>query len=137
MITDPVYAQSAVLTATVRPNPLDISLSAPPSVIVGQWFEISAEITNRGLESVGKTVVVLHSPSELAVKKKKQQLKTLAPHETETVRWRAKATKVGSGLVVVEVKGVLNGETITADETAIISSTSPLAFFWRRLFFGT
>lgn len=137
VITDLVYAQSAVLTATVRPNPLNISLSAPPSVNVGQWFDAEVTITNHGGVPVSKASAVMHTPAGVNARGKKKRLGSLNPGQTQVV-WQMKLTRSGSKLVIlVEVEGVLNGETITADETAIISSTSPLAFFWRRLFFGT
>ena len=69
----PSFAQSAVLTATVRPNPLKVEITTPTSsVSVGKWFDINAEITNFGTEIVTKTTVTLNSPRELRVRNKKQ-----------------------------------------------------------------
>lgn len=126
-----------VVTATVRPNPLDISLTAPATVNVGQWFEIEAEISNHGSEPISKTVVMLNTPNELTVRKKRKRNGILGPRETQVITWQAKGTKAGDELVIqVEVEGILAGEKIVASEATIISAVGSLAFFWRRLFFG-
>lgn len=132
----PVYAQSNVVVATVRPNPLKVSISAPGSVTVGQWFNISADITNLSDDPITQTIVMLHSPSEIKVKAPRKKIGTLAAHQTVTVNWQAKANASGGFTVTAEASGKLLDEPISSSDTTSITATGSLGAFLFRLIFG-
>lgn len=132
-----VWAQTASLTATVRPNPLIVEIIAPSNVSVGQWFEIKADVSNLGTETISRTVATIYTPSEISVKGPKEKIGDLAGGGKKTVIWQAKANRPGSFIIQVEVTGELAGESISASDSPLISaSSSALANLWRRLIFG-
>ena len=132
----PSFAQSASLTATVRPNPLKVEITAPSNVGVGEWFDISAKITNFGTEIVTKTTVTLNSPRELRVRNKKKRLGNLASGETISLKWQVKAKSEGNFIVLVEASGRLEGEKISASDSRIITADDSIFLSLLRLIFG-
>ncbi len=131
------YAQSASLSATVRVNPLEIEVIAPPDATVGQWFDIEAEVSNLGTETVSNASALISPPSELAVRGKRIRIGNMSPGATETVIFRVMAKSSGTLIIHVEVSGKLAGEDISASDTTIVSAEGSLADFLRRLIFGT
>lgn len=132
-----VHAQSGVVTATVRPNPLEVTVSAPSTVTVGQWFDISADIANLGDQTITGTTATIHSPQEVAIKGgQKKKVGDLSGGLTKTVTWRAKATSTGSFVIQVEATGSLAGEQISSSDTTIISSVVSLGHRLLQLIFG-
>lgn len=131
-----VNAQSSVVTATVRPNPLKVSVSAPSTVVVGQWFDISADIANLGDQTITGTTATVNSPTEVTVKSPKKKVGNLTASQTKTVTWRAKATSTGSFVIQVEATGSLAGEQISSSDTTIISSAVSLGHRLLQLIFG-
>lgn len=132
----PVYAQSGVITATVRPNPLEISVSAPGSVTVGQWFDISAEIANLSDDPITRTIVILNSPPEIKIKAPRKKIGNLNAHQTVTVNWQAKANSAGNFVIQVEAEGNLDGEQISSSDSTVVSVVESFAFFLFRLING-
>ncbi len=130
------YAQSSTLTATVRPNPLEVEVFAPSNVSVGSWFDIKVEVSNLGTETVTNTSALISPPSELVVRGKRKRIGNLSPGATQTITFRARANSSGTLIVTVEVAGELAGEDILASDTTIISASGSLADFLRRLIFG-
>lgn len=128
-------AQTATLTATVRPNPLELELMAPQNVVVGEWFDISASVSNKGGEVIRKTWITLNTPGEIVARGVKKNLGDLQPGETRTVNWRAKANSAGKFVVMAQVTGKLAGEPISASDTALISATSPTFLVYLFSFF--
>lgn len=129
------FAQTATLTATVRINPLEIEVTAPPNVTVGQWFEIQVEASNLGPETVKGVKAEINPPTDLQVSGR-HGLGVLKPGETKKARWRARALASGNSIVQVEVTGRLGGEQISASDSAVISALGPPIPFWLRLIFG-
>lgn len=134
----PVSAQSATLTATVKINPLDIQVFAPTNVVVGEWFDIKADITNRGSQIVNKTFAKANVPSGLSVRGKKKKIGVLGARETKTIIWRAKATRTDTNLLIqIDVNGTLMDEEISASsDSKIILASQTIVFFLFRLIFG-
>lgn len=132
------FAQTATLTATVRPNPLKVQVSAPSSVFVGEWFDITLTVTNLGTEVVKKSTATLHTPAEIVVRGKSKKLANIGPGETKTVSWQAKANSSGNFVILAEVTGNLLGEEISASDTAMISAnfvlTKPFRFVFAKRF---
>ena len=133
----PSFAQSAVLTATVHPNPLKVEITAPDNVIVGEWFDVSAEVTNFGTEIVTKTTVTLNSPRELRLRNKKKRVGNLTSGEPVSLKWQVKARSEGNFIVLVEVSGRLSGEKISAsDDSKIITADDSIIPSLFRMIFG-
>ena len=133
--TGVVHAQSGVVTATVRPNPLKISVSAPGSVVVGQWFDISADVANLSNDPITQTIVKLNSPPEIKVKAARKKIGNLAAHQTTTVIWQVKAIAAGNFVITAEASGKLLGEPISSSDSTTITSTGSLGAFLLRLIF--
>ncbi len=135
MVAAPSFAQSGTVTVTVRPNPLDVQVAAPENVVVGQWFEIEVAVFNKGAQSITKTSAKIHTPSELKVRGKKKRIGTLPAGQTKII-WQAKANNSGDNLIIqVDVEGFLDGEKITAGDTAMVSATGSILLFLFRLLF--
>jgi len=131
------FAQEGTVSATVRPNPLEVKISAPTVVNVGQRFDINVDVSNLGTETVNDVVVVINKPQGLSVKGKKSlDIGNLLPGETKPIIWEAKASKPLDYIVQVEATGVLFGETITSSDTAVIFTTGSLGAFLFKLIFG-
>lgn len=132
--TGVVRAQSGVVTATVRPNPLAVVVSAPGTAVVGQWFDISANITNLGNQNISSTVATVHSPTEVTIKGgQKKKIGNLAGGQTKTVTWRAKASSSGKFVIQVEASGNLAGEQISSFDSTVISAVGFLAHLLLRI----
>ena len=131
-----VHAQSGVVTATVRPNPLKVSVSPPGTVVVGQWFDISADIINLGSQTITGTTATIHTPTEITVKGPKKKIGNLAGGQSKTVTWRAKANSSGNFVIQVEALCNLAGEQISSFDSVLISAVNSLAFFLLRLIPG-
>lgn len=130
------FAQSATLTATVKPNPLEVKVVAPNNVQVDKWFDIETQIINKGDAAIEKTFVTIHTPSELSVRGKKVRIGTLTAGGTTKVVWRAKAKEFGNFVVQVDVGGNLNGEKVSASDTTLISASDSILTLWLRRLFG-
>lgn len=132
-----VHAQSSVVTATVRPNPLEVSVSAPGTVVVGKWFEVSADVSNLGSERIGQTVATLNTLSELQVRgNNRKGLGSLGSGQTKIARWQARANTSGNFVVQVEASGNLAGEQISSSNSVNISAIGSLGAFLFRLIFS-
>ncbi|MBI2621162.1 MAG: hypothetical protein HYW63_00760 [Candidatus Levybacteria bacterium] len=133
----PVHAQGGTVSATVRPNPLTVSVSAPDPVTVGQWFYIKAEVTNLGNQAITNTVVTINTPAGIIVRgQKKIKIGDLTGSQTQTVTWLAKANSSGTFIIQVEATGDLAGEQISSSDSLSISAVSSLAAFLFRLIFN-
>ncbi len=129
-------AQSSTLTATVRVNPLEVEVIAPPDVSAGSWFDIKVEVSNLGTETLTNASALISPPSELVVRGKRKRIGNLSPGASETITFRAMAKSSGTLIIHVEVAGKLAGEDILASDTTNVSADGSLADFFRRLIFG-
>lgn len=134
--TGVVHAQSGTVTATVRPNPLEVLVSPPGSVVVGQWFDINADIVNLGNQTISGTTATIQTPTEVTIKSPKKKIGNLAGGVTSTVTWRAKANSSGNFVIQVEASGNLAGEQISSSDSALISAVGSLGLFLLRLIPG-
>lgn len=134
----PAIAQTSNVTATVRPNPMEVEVSAPSLGGIGKWFSIEVTITNKGAQSITKTFAKIHTSSDLKLKTrgKKKRIGTLAPGKTVEAVWLAKAKSSGQYIIQVDVEGFLEDEKITASDTAEMEVTGSILSFWIRLLFG-
>ena len=133
----PSFAQSSTLTATVRPNPLKVKITAPSNAPVGEWFDISAEVTNLGSEVITKTTTTtLNSPRELSVRNKKKRVGDLTSGETISLKWQARAKSEGNFIVLVEASGRLGREKISTSDSKIITADDSIILSLFRMIFG-
>lgn len=132
-----VLAQSAILIATVRVNPLEVEVIAPKSVMVGEWFEIKANISNMGGEIITKVYATIHTDPKLTVGGKRKRVGNLGAGQVETITWLAKARSSGVFVIYVQATGELAGEEISASDTLIVSATSSLGAFLLKLIFSS
>ena len=130
-----VYAQSSTVTATVRPNPLKVTISAPQNVSVRQWFTVSADVSNLGKETITQTVATLNVPAKLKVQHQRRNLGNLAAHGTKIVTWQVKANVSGNFIITAEASGKLLTETISSSDSTTISSVGLLGAFLLKLIF--
>ena len=118
-------------------NPLKVSVSAPGPVVVGQWFDINANITNLGDQTITGTTATINVPAELTVKgQKKKKIGDFAGSQTKTVTWSAKANSAGTFVIQVDATGNLAGEQISSSGSVNISAVSSLGHFLLRLIAG-
>lgn len=132
----PTIAQTGTVSATVRPNPLKVEITVPANIIVGQWFEVSAEVSNLGSETVRSTKATINTPSGVKVRGKRKGLGNLRPGETKIASWQVKVSDSGNFIIQVEATGKLLGEDISASGSTTISTAGSLGFFLFRLIFG-
>ncbi len=131
------FAQQGSVSATVRPNPLEVEVFAPSGVTVGQWFEIKAEVSNLGMERISRAFTTLNTSPELNVRgSEKKNLGSLPSGGTKTVKWRVKVDSSGNYITTVEAKGKLLGEEILASDSVKIFATGSLSVLFFRLIFG-
>ena len=131
-----VFAQTSVISATVRPNPLEVSVSAPGTMVVGQWFEVTADIANLSGDPITQTIVILNTPPDIKVKAQRKKIGNLNAHQTTAVSWQAKANASGNFVIQAEASGKLLGEPISSSDTTSITATGSLGAFLFRLIFG-
>lgn len=137
LAASPAFAQSVTVIATVKPNPLNVQVSAPATVPVGQWFDVTLTVTNQGLEIIDQTTATLNTPAEITVRgNKNKRLGKLLAGQVKTVDWQAKATTAGNFIIQANVVGEIAGEQISQSDSTIISAASPLGFFLFRILFG-
>jgi len=130
------FAQEGTVSATVRPNPLEVKLTFPSAVPVGEWLEVEAEVSNKGDLLITKASASLGVSSGVSVRGKKRRLGDLAPGNIEVVKWMIKVRRPGNYIVQAEVKGNLLGEEILALDSSNTTAVGSLGAFLFRLIFG-
>ena len=130
-----VYAQNSAVTATVMPNPLKVTVSAPQNVSVRQWFTVSADVSNLGEETITQAVAILNVPAKLKVQHQRRNLGNLAAHGTKIVTWQVKANVSGNFIITAQASGKLLTETISSSDSTTISSVGLLGAFLLKLIF--
>ena len=133
----PTFAQTSNITATVRPNPLEVEVTASSPGGVGNWFDIEVTITNKGAATITKAFATIHSSSELKLKTrgKKKRIGTLTTEPTILI-WQAKATEAGNYIVQVDVEGFLEGEKISSGDSVLITTAGSVFPDWIRFLFN-
>lgn len=97
---------SGVIAATVRPNPLTVTVSSIPSeVAVGRRFAIEALVENQGSGSISDVVATIHYPDPGLILDGDAAQSLEPSTEHGTARWELVAGKVGNYVIVVVVTG--------------------------------
>ncbi len=131
----PAFAQTSNITATVRPNPLEVKVVTPSSVGVGKWFSIEVTITNKGVEPITKAFAKIHTSSALKTRGKKKRIGTLTGEETKLI-WKAKANEAGNYVILVDVEGFLGDEQISSGDSTLVDATGSVLPSWLRSLFN-
>ena len=136
LVAGSALANSSLLTATVRPNPLSVTIDAPADVLINQQFNVSADILNRGADTIERSRVTLHAPRDVQVQRRQIRLGSLTAGETITVSWQPRARNIGDFVMLVEATGDLANENISATDSAIVSATDSFALTLLRQIFN-
>jgi hypothetical protein len=118
--------QQGVVTATVKVNPLAVSLEVPDEpVSVGQQFVVRAVVENRGRSRIRWLTATLHldtsNESGLLVRGPVTRwLGVLQPLGSRWTEWRLKAVQGGSYVLMASASGVdaSDGASLTAESSA-------------------
>ena len=129
-------ASSSVLTATVRPNPLSVTIDAPADVLINQQFNVSADILNRGADTIERSRVTLHAARDVQVQRRQVRIGSLTAGETITISWQPRIRNVGDFVLLAEATGDLANENISATDSAIVSATDSFALNLLRQIFN-
>ena len=136
LVAGSALASSSLLTATVRPNPLSVTIDAPADVLINQQFNVSADILNRGADTIARSRVTLHAPRDVQIQRRQVRLGNLTAGETITVSWQPRARNIGDFVMLVEATGDLANENISATDSAIVSATDSFALTLLRQIFN-
>lgn len=115
------YADGVIL-ATVRTNPLFVTVSsAPGTVFVGHRFQIKAKIENLGAEQISEVVATIQLPASgltLLSSTADQSLGTL--RKQRTARWRLQADAPDNYVVLVSVTGLDEAGYLLTEEGSTV-----------------
>lgn len=136
-------ALTGILTATVSPNPLEVTLVSPKNATVARAFSIKAQMKNNGAVSIENVSVRLTLPAGLTFVRSAslQTIKKIPKRRTRSVTWRVLASSAGDYIVVADVSGTVAQSDVSGQDTAIISisearstGNNALLNFWRNIF---
>lgn len=100
---------TGTVTATIRVNPLDITVSATPlELAVGDSFRLNALVQNKGdTRLTNVRASSLFDTSGLRLRGSSgRNLGSIGPESTKLVRWRFKALESGNYILVVSVEAL-------------------------------
>lgn len=115
--------EQGVVTATVKVNPLEVSLTVPASpVAVGEAFTVRATVENQGESRIRRPTATLQLPTAaLEVRGPTiHRLRPLEPFGSRSTEWRLTAMETGSFVLMVTASGVDSSDRtlLTAESDA-------------------
>lgn len=115
-----------IVTVTVSPNPLTVTVVPPKSSVLGKAFTIKAEVENGGEVVVKNTNAEILLPVGLILPRGDAQknIGKIPALRTKSVSWRVLAAEEGDYIVIVQVSGEVNAQVITEQDSAIITVTA-------------
>lgn len=135
-------SQTGTLVATVRINPLEVEVTAPSSVSLGERFKVEATVKNSGDTKIKKTKIEIFLNSELNLDSglnlkgnTERKRGVVLAKDSKTAFWWVTAEKTGIYVISVEASGIeeetgdlveASGSTIVEVEVEAQASTS----FW-------
>lgn len=114
--------------ATVRSNPLTLTVEASPQVATGNQFVIKAVAANIGPFPLKQVKATLHRPQDLELEldlevqgNPEANLGTIRPGMSKEKSWRVRTEVPGNYVILVTVAAVEDetGDTVTAQDTVI------------------
>jgi len=122
------------VTATVRVNPLLLTVEAPERVTTGRGFKIEAVVSNWGPVTLREVQATLYPPEGLTVQgNTEKRLGNLQGGMTKKAAWRGQAEGPGVYVVLVIASAVDSetGAAVTAQGTANIIAEGGSERGWR------
>lgn len=100
--------QEGVVTATIKVNPLLVSLTVPSSpVLVGERFTVLATVENQGESRIRRPAADLELPDGLEVRGPTiHRLRILPPLGSRDTEWLLTAVKTGNFVLMVTAEGI-------------------------------
>lgn len=132
-------AQTASLVATVRINSLEVEVTAPSSVSLGERFKVEATVRNSGETKIKKTKVEIFPDSGLNLKgNSERKMGVILAENSKTASWRLTAEETGSYFIQVEARGIEeeSGGLVEASDVSdsIIVKVKNSTSFWSLIF---
>ena len=112
--------QEGVVTATIKVNPLLVSLTVPgEAVLVGERFTVQARVENRGESRLRRVTATLHLPTALETRgPATRSLGSIGPFASRSREWRLEAAEAGSYVLLVTAEGIDDGSSVSAESGA-------------------
>ncbi len=122
------------VTATVKVNPLEVSLTIVPSTVsVGDQFTVQARVDNLGSSRIRRVTATLQVPGVLVDVRRPEtkRLRPLEPFGDRFVEWQLTATGPGGFVLMVTASGVDSSDRIALtaedqDDSLTAESTAAL-----------
>ena len=110
-----VQGQEGVVTATIKINPLLVSLAVPSSPIaVGDDFTVLATVENQGESRIRRPTADLQLPAGLDVRGPTiHRLGLLPPFSSRSTEWLLTAVQTGSFVLMVTASGIVASDGVT------------------------
>ena len=124
-----VQGQEGVVTATIKVNPLLVSLTVPGEpVLVGEPFTVQATVENQGESRIRRVTATLHLPTGLPLLPPELEMRgparrslgALGPLRSRSTEWRLQAVQEGNFVLMVTASGIdaSDGVTVTSESGA-------------------
>lgn len=124
-------SQTGTVVATVRINPLEVEVTAPPFVRVGERFKVEVTVSNLGDTKIKKAKVEIFLDSGLSLKgKSEQKLGIILAEDSKTVFWWVTAEEIGTNVVLVKASGIEEEtqDLVEASDSTIVKVQASLSF---------
>lgn len=125
-------SQTGIVVATVSINPLEVEVTAPSTVLVGESFKVTGVVKNLGLTRIRRSRAVLSLNPGLSLRGKEEKSLGIIGGESEkTAHWQLKAESPGTYILLVSASGVEeeSGDLVEASGTTIVKVAEKLTFF--------
>ena len=117
-----VQGQEGVVTATIKINPLLVSLTVPSEpVAVGEPFSVQATVENQGESRIRRPTADLELPAGLEVRGPTiHRLGLLPPFGSRDTEWLLTAAEPGNFVLMVTASGIdaSDGVTVTVESVS-------------------
>ena len=97
------------VTATVKVNPLVVSLTAPSEASVGEEFTVQATVGNLGSSRIRRVTATIHLPPTDLLEVRgpdTHRLRPLGPFGSRSTEWQLTALQSGGFVLMVTASGV-------------------------------
>ncbi len=116
-----VEGQEGVVTATIKVNPLLVSLTVPSDpVAVGEPFTVQATVENQGESRIRRPTADLELPAGLEVRGPTiHRLGMLPPFGSRDTEWLLTAVETGNFFLMVTAEGVDASDRVTVSAESL------------------
>lgn len=112
-----------IIRAFVTINPLDVKVSAPSEVEVGEIFRVEARVINKGEIKIEDIRAEIFLPSELPLRGRDavQMINVIQREKERKITWTVRGESVGNYVITVSASGELNGDLVNAQESKVLT----------------